>query len=71
VKKTVFSVDGMSCRHCIDAITKKVQEMQGVRIVTVKLEEKSVQVDYEENETSTPAIRKAVEELGYKVVESS
>lgn len=40
----VFSVPGMSCQHCVDAITKSVEAVDGVSHVDIDLDAKSVSV---------------------------
>ena len=42
------SVEGMSCEHCVETITKAVGRVAGVRKVSVELEEKNVFVDYDD-----------------------
>ena len=41
---TTYSVDGMSCQHCIDAVTAELGRLDGVEQVDVDLGAGSVQV---------------------------
>jgi copper chaperone len=58
-----YAVDGMSCGHCVDAVTAEVSKIVGVRAVTVDLEAGTVTVTGEGVEDA--AVRGAVEEAGY------
>lgn len=62
-----YSVTGMTCSHCVAAITEEVSRLDGVRTVDVDL---NVGGDSRLTVTSTQplaveAIREAVDEAGY------
>lgn len=62
-----FRVEGVSCQHCVQAITKEVGALQGVQAVRVNLADKSVRVEH----TGAVGIDKLVEaikEAGYDEV---
>ncbi len=61
-----YSVDGMSCGHCVTAITNEVTRVQGVDRVDVDLEARTVTVTGEGIDDT--AVREAVDEAGYTVV---
>ncbi len=67
MKTAIFTVEGMSCNHCVDAITQGMKVLKGVVDVNVNLEKRSVQVDYDEREIDPLVMEKAIEELGYDV----
>ena len=61
-----FTVQGMTCGHCVSSVTEEVQEIPGVERVDVVLQTGAVTV------TSTQplddsAVRAAVEEAGYQL----
>ena len=66
--QTVLNVEGMSCSHCVNAVTKAVTALDGVSGVNVSLEGKTVTVDYDAAKVSLESIREAIEEEGYDVV---
>ena len=68
MKNVVLNVEGMSCSHCVNAVTKAVTALDGVSGVIVNLEEKTASVDYEEEKVSVESIKLAIEEEGYDVV---
>jgi copper chaperone len=63
-----LSVEGMSCQHCVHAITKAVGSLKGVSSVEVSLEQKTVTVGFDPDLVGLPAIKSAIEEEGYAVL---
>lgn len=61
---TVFEVQGMSCAHCIAAITSAVTALPGVTAVDVDLAAARVRVDGTANPAAVTA---AIEDAGYDV----
>ena len=64
-----YSVPGITCEHCRKAITKEVDMVTGVESVDVDLEQKLVTVTG--LGFSDPAVRAAIDEAGYDVVENA
>ena len=63
-----YAVKGMSCTHCVVAVTEEVEQVPGVTGVDVDLEAGRVLVQGEG--FSDDAIRGAVDQAGYEVVAS-
>jgi copper chaperone CopZ len=63
-----YIVDGMTCGHCVSAVTGEVTKVAGVSDVAVDLETKRVTVTAEHIDDY--AIRAAIEEAGYDVAGS-
>lgn len=61
-----FNVEGMSCDHCVHAITGEVTKVDGVSAVNVDLTAKTVTVSGDE--FGDDAVRAAIDEAGYTVV---
>jgi copper chaperone len=61
-----FSVEGMSCDHCVHAITDEVSKVDGVSAVDVDLDRKTVTVSGDE--FGDDAVSAAIDEAGYTVV---
>ncbi|MFP3154328.1 copper chaperone CopZ [Lachnospiraceae bacterium ZAX-1] len=68
MEKTVLKVDGMSCEHCVKAITKAVGALSGVDQVTVDLDAKTVAVSYDPKKSTLDAIKVEIDDQGYDVV---
>jgi copper chaperone CopZ len=67
---SVFRVSGMTCGHCVAAVTEEIGAIPGVTSVAVSLvpgEVSEVTVDSAPG-LSTDAVRAAVDEAGYTVV---
>lgn len=61
-------IQGMSCQHCVMAVTKALKKIPGLKNVKVDLGKGEATFENTQN-VSWENIRKAVEEAGYKVVE--
>jgi copper ion binding protein len=61
-----FTVTGMTCGHCVQAVTDEVSAIEGVRSVQVDLGSGSVTVEVD---APVPADRyaAAVDEAGYEI----
>jgi copper chaperone CopZ len=60
---TTYSVPGVSCQHCIDAITTEVSKVDGVTGVAVDLDAKTVAVAGGDE----AAVVAAIDEAGFDV----
>ncbi|SIQ33310.1 heavy-metal-associated domain-containing protein [Pseudacidovorax sp. RU35E] len=60
----VFQVSGMSCQHCVRAVTRAVQDVDPDAEVRIDLPAGRVEV--QSTETS-PALQDAIREAGYTV----
>ncbi|AKJ97388.1 MULTISPECIES: heavy-metal-associated domain-containing protein [Pseudomonas] len=60
----VFNVQGMSCGHCVKAITQAVQARDPAADVQVDLSAKTVQV---QSSLPAAAVVEAIKEEGYEV----
>jgi len=61
-----FTVQGMTCGHCVASVTEEVQEIPGVERVDVALEAGAVTVT-SSGPLDDSAVRAAVEEAGYQL----
>jgi copper chaperone len=62
---TEFEVQGMSCQHCVAAVTRSIQDIDPQANVRVDLERGKVAV---ESSQSAEALKEAIDEAGYTVV---
>ncbi|MCX7693905.1 cation transporter [Tepidimonas taiwanensis] len=60
----VFTVDGMSCGHCVKAITQAIRALDPQAQVRVDLDERRVEV---ESDRSRVALADAIRDEGYTV----
>ena len=66
MKHLDLKIAGMSCNHCVMAVTKQLGQVDGVHANEVKIG--SASIEYDEAKTSEPKIALAIESLGYQVV---
>ncbi len=66
---STYTVNGMTCQHCVNAVTTELCELDGVRDVQVDLGTGGVTVT-----SDTPldqgAVRAAVDEAGYELADA-
>jgi copper ion binding protein len=60
MKSIEFKVEGITCGHCVKAVTNAITEVDGVKEVEVSLEKKSATVTFDDSKTSAENIKKAV-----------
>lgn len=61
--KLELEIDGMSCNHCVAAVSEALGELPGVNVEHVRLG--SAQVSYQPEKVSLELIVLAVEDAGY------
>ncbi|HHW69858.1 MAG TPA: heavy-metal-associated domain-containing protein [Clostridiales bacterium] len=66
--KKVLTIEGMSCKHCIDRVTKALNDINGVKSVKVKLKNGTATVKLDK-EIDNDVLKNAVEDMGYKIVD--
>lgn len=59
----VIPIGGMSCQHCVKSVTGKLSGMAGVESVAVDLQKGQATVTG--TDLNIPALRAAIEELGF------
>ena len=65
---TTYRVTGMTCDHCVRAVTTELVLVPGVRSVDVDLGEGAVTVT-SDSPLDLQAVREAVDEAGYSLAE--
>jgi copper chaperone len=67
METTVLKVEGMSCEHCVKAVTAAVNALPGVAKTSVDLAGKSVTVEHD-GQSAAGVIAAAIEDQGYEVI---
>ena len=65
----VMAIEGMSCQHCVKAVEKALSALSGVSAVTVELAKKQAAITLNDAAVSNEALKAAVEEAGYEVLD--
>lgn len=63
---TNLQIEGMSCGHCVRAVTQAIQGVPGVSAVQVDLDSKQAKIEHE-GSLDLDAVRAAVVEEGFEV----
>ncbi len=64
--QSTYSVEGMTCGHCVSAVTEEVSKLDGVHDVAVDLDSGAVTVTSRQP-LAVADIRAAVDEAGYEL----
>ncbi|WLR42081.1 copper chaperone CopZ [Bacillus carboniphilus] len=67
MEKTTLQVAGMTCGHCEKAVKGALTPIDGVKEVTVSLQDGTVDVEFESSKASLVQLKEAVEDQGYDV----
>ena len=62
---TRIGIKGMSCDHCVAAVTKALEEIEGIRNVSVDLDRAEATFD-EDRPISRDTIREKIDKAGYE-----
>lgn len=68
MKKIVLGIEGMHCDGCVNRLTKVLKALDGVVDAKVSLENKSAEIEYDENELELDDIKQAVSDAGFETV---
>jgi copper chaperone len=67
MEKAVLRVEGMSCEHCVKAVTKAAGELPGVTDVEVDLQGGTVSFMFDPAKSPLKNIAMAIADAGYDV----
>ncbi|QIB69674.1 copper chaperone CopZ [Aminipila butyrica] len=67
MEKTVIKVEGMSCEHCVKAVTTAVNGLPGIGSVAVDLKAGTVTVEHNPEQSPLDKIKAEIEDQGYDV----
>ena len=62
---TTLKIDGMTCGHCVQAVTQALEGTEGVNNAQVDLQAGRAQVEYEEGKTNPGNLAALVTDEGY------
>ncbi|MDR2359705.1 MAG: copper chaperone CopZ [Oscillospiraceae bacterium] len=66
MQTTLIKVDGMSCKHCVKAVTNAVSALSGVKAVEVDLDAGTASVEYDASAVTLDKIKAAITDEGYE-----
>ncbi len=65
-----ISIKGMTCASCVQVIEETLQETEGVYSASVNLATEKANLKFDPSMVNVPAIKKAIEEVGYEPFEA-
>jgi copper chaperone len=65
VRKATLHIEGMSCGHCVNAVSRALSAVHGVRVDAIQIGR--ADVSYDESTTDPSQLEAAVAEAGYRV----
>ena len=68
MENSVLKVDGMSCDHCVKAITDALGGLSGLNNVNIDLKAATVSFAFEPDVTPLEKIKLTITEAGYDIV---
>ncbi len=71
MNKETIKISGMTCAACAQRVQKAVSKIDGIANANVNFATEKLSVEFDEQIASIPAIKDAVENAGYGVVEDS
>ena len=66
MKSLTLHITGMSCGHCLNAVTSALSQLEGVQLKTTKMGRADLEFDPEK--ISPVVITAAIEDAGYSAV---
>lgn len=69
MQELTINLSGMTCDHCVAAVTHALQQLEGVQVRNVAIG--SASVAYDPDRTSPDRLARAIEAAGYEVRERS
>lgn len=68
METTVMNVEGMTCNHCVMAVSGALKKISGVQAVSVSLEDGRVSIEHSVHDDAVTQFKQAIEDQGYDVV---
>ena len=68
MQKTKLKIGGMSCQHCVKAVTDALTELEGVQRAKVNLRKGEAVVRFNALRITSTDLRDAIIEAGFKVL---
>ena len=64
----IILIEGMYCEHCAKRVTEALKSLNGVKSVTISLEEKNAEVVLKKD-VEDEVLKGAIEDIGFGVVD--
>jgi len=64
VRQVTLQIDGMSCHHCLNAVSQALNALPGVKVGAIRIG--GAEVSYDETTTGPAQLEAVVTEAGYR-----
>jgi copper chaperone len=64
----ILKVEGMTCQHCVQTVSKTLGKIIGVHKVDVNLDEKEVTIEFDESKVILEEVSDQIIAAGFEVV---
>lgn len=71
MKTITLTIKGMSCGHCVNAVTGALEGVPGVQSAVVELQAGRARVEYDESKATSAELVGAVMDEGYTAEEAT
>lgn len=68
MKKVEIKIEGMHCEGCSKRLTKVLNNVEGVNMAEVSLENRLAKVEYDENVAKIEDFYEAIKDAGFEVI---
>jgi copper chaperone len=68
--ESTITIEGMTCGHCVEGVTKALEALTGVSEVFVELEASSAELSYDTSVVGLSEITQAVADAGFTVTKT-
>lgn len=65
MEKLRMNISGMTCGHCVGAVSQALKQLEGVEVEQVRVG--TAEVAYDPNRVSPDQMAEAIEDAGYQV----
>ena len=67
MEQELIKVEGMTCQHCVETITKALNKISGLNSIVVNLDDKEVSVRFDGNKTNLQEIISKIIDVGFEL----
>ena len=68
MQTTTIKIEGMTCMGCVNSVKKVLEEISGVSMVEVLLDQALATVLYDADVTNIDRLTETIEDAGFKVI---
>lgn len=63
-----LNIDGMTCGGCVKSVINALNQVAGVQLANVSLENNNATINFDDSQTGEIALKEAIEDAGFDVV---